>query len=75
MEIQAAHSTGITYKLFPNINYCTCAAFKEHVIRKGDAYTCKHVLAAKLSIISGRETIEVVADDLFNFLIQTIGAK
>lgn len=75
MEIQAAHSTGITYKFFPHINYCPCKSFKEYVIRGDAAYTCKHVLGAKLAIISGKHTEEVVADDLFNFLIQTIGEE
>lgn len=75
VEIQAAHSIGITYKFFPHINYCPCKAFTEYVIVNGDAYTCKHVLAAKLAIISGKQTEEVIADDLFNFLIQTIGEQ
>lgn len=73
VEIQAAHLTGITYKFFPHINYCPCKEFKEHVIGSGEAYTCKHVLAAKLSSISGKQTEEVIDDELFKFLIQTIG--
>lgn len=73
VEIQATHLNGIAYKFFPHINYCPCKAFTENVVRIGDAYTCRHVLAAKLAIISGKQTEEVVSEDLFNFLIQTIG--
>lgn len=74
MEIQSAHSTGFAYKFFPHINYCPCQGFREDVLGNGEAYTCKHVLAAKLSLISGKVTEEEVEIDLFNIYIESIGA-
>lgn len=60
------------FKLLPNINYCTCSTFREQVINSDESYTCKHVLAAKLSIIIGSAKVETSADDVFTFSLQMI---
>lgn len=73
VEIQAAHTSSYSFKFFPHTNYCPCNAFVEQVIRNADTYTCRHVLAAKLAMISRRNIEEIVADDVFNYLILTIG--
>lgn len=41
-------------KLLPNINYCTCPTFHEKVIKSNELYTCKHVLAFKLAILTNK---------------------
>lgn len=76
IEIEPNYQTGlIAVKLFPNINYCPCEHFRHDVLLNDNQYTCKHVLATKLAIISGKISIETVADDLFNFLIQQINEQ
>lgn len=76
IEIESNYQTGLTtVKLFPNINYCPCKYFRENVLLNDTRYTCKHVLASKLAIISGKISIEIIADDLFNFLLQQINEQ
>lgn len=60
------------FKLLPNINYCTCSTFCEKVINSNDLYTCKHVLAAKLTLLTGTAKVETSSDDVFTFSLQMI---
>lgn len=73
--IEIPGHNGIVYKLFPNINHCRCQTFNEQVLQFKSQYTCKHILAAKLAVHLGKEKVEIIADDLFNFLIQQIGVE
>lgn len=75
IEVEPSYRTGTTFKIFPNINYCPCKSFRTEVLAKDIQYTCKHVLASKLAIISGKFTTEIVSDDLFIFLIQQISEQ
>lgn len=63
---------GAVYKLFPNINYCPCKAFKNFVLLTTSEYTCKHVLATRLAIILQKQTEEVISEDAFKFLISDL---
>ncbi|KAJ8679079.1 hypothetical protein QAD02_014866 [Eretmocerus hayati] len=33
------------YTIFPNINFCSCLSFENQVLKDGDNFTCKHILA------------------------------
>lgn len=72
--IEVAENKETTYKLFPNVNYCMCADFQSRVIDKSEAYTCRHVLAAKLSQFFSTIREQIVADDIFKSLIESIAA-
>lgn len=66
---QVSGGKGELYTLFPNINYCPCQAYAHQVVTTPTHVTCKHVLAAKLSQITGR-TIrkEASADEVARIL-------
>ncbi|KYN34805.1 Cell cycle checkpoint protein RAD1 [Trachymyrmex septentrionalis] len=49
--MQVKGHSGALYTLFPEINYCTCAAFRHQVLTDRSAFTCKHVLATWLASI------------------------
>ncbi|KYM89449.1 Cell cycle checkpoint protein RAD1 [Atta colombica] len=49
--MQVKGHSGVLYTLFPEINYCTCAAFRHQVLTDRSAFTCKHVLATWLASI------------------------
>lgn len=49
--MQVKGHSGALYTLFPEINYCTCTAFRHQVLTDRSAFTCKHVLAAWLASI------------------------
>lgn len=67
----AEHQQNI-FKVLPNINYCTCSEFCDKVINSNELYTCKHVLAAKLSYLTGSVKEESATDDAFTFSLQMI---
>lgn len=75
VEVEPTYRTGLALKLFPDANYCPCEDFRAEVLLTDNQYTCRHVLAAKLAIISGKIAVEIVADDLFNFLVQQINEQ
>lgn len=62
------------YKLLPNINYCMCTEFHDKVLGTRELYTCHHVLAAKLALLTGRIKIELHNDDAFTYSLQMIRA-
>lgn len=62
----------MVYRLFPNINYCSCEAFQRGVILQKQSYTCKHILAARLATIIGKFTEEICTDDAFKLLSDSI---
>ncbi|KAK0080759.1 hypothetical protein PV325_013369 [Microctonus aethiopoides] len=47
--------SGEAYILFPNINYCPCAAFRFQVLRDQSDLTCKHILAAWLFCLNSEK--------------------
>lgn len=67
----AEHQQNI-FKVLPHINYCTCSGFCEKVINSNELYTCKHVLAAKLSYLTSAAKVETATDDAFTFSLQMI---
>ncbi|KAL0111822.1 hypothetical protein PUN28_013186 [Cardiocondyla obscurior] len=49
--MQVKGHSGALYTLFPEINYCTCSAFRQQVLTDRSAFTCKHVLAVWLASV------------------------
>jgi predicted nucleic acid-binding Zn finger protein len=60
------------YKFFPEINYCSCYSFRFQVLKNQQAYTCKHVLAARIALILDRVQEEVVSEENFKYLLKLI---
>lgn len=50
-------SSGQIYTLFPNVNFCTCKAFRYQVLEGQTAFTCKHFLASWLALIDKEKLI------------------
>lgn len=73
--IEIFDRNGQVHKLFPNINYCPCHSFRIQVLQLQSQYTCKHVLAAKLAQLLDKQKEEILADDLFNSLIEQISTQ
>ena len=78
-EITSKNYNAVTYKLFPNINYCQCTEFQFQVLSNSTGsgetkrqYTCKHCLALKLALILEKCQIQTITKDQFNFLIKQI---
>lgn len=62
-------------KLFPNINYCHCAFFKDEILNaqsEPSYYTCEHVLAVRLAKILNKHTIEILPKHKFSFILKQI---
>ncbi|KYQ57860.1 Cell cycle checkpoint protein RAD1 [Trachymyrmex zeteki] len=55
--LQVRGHSGALYTLFPEINYCTCAAFRHQVLTDRSAFTCKHVLAAWLASVDNEKLL------------------
>ncbi|EZA53970.1 Cell cycle checkpoint protein RAD1, partial [Ooceraea biroi] len=49
--MQIKGHSGALYTLFPEVNYCTCIAFRQQVLNDRSVFTCKHVLAAWLASV------------------------
>lgn len=60
------------YSIFCNVNYCPCPAFKYHVLRSKNAFTCKHYIASKLVEIIGKHKSEIVTDLQFTELLECL---
>ncbi|CAG9861038.1 unnamed protein product [Phyllotreta striolata] len=57
------------YTILDNINFCNCNVFRLQVLESRKAITCKHVLAVKLGIITGKVRLETVTgSQLVDFL-------
>lgn len=70
--IEIAEHQNLVFKVLPNINFCMCSAFREQVLNTNEAYTCKHVLAARLAVLLRKVKVEVVKDDVLSFSLQMI---
>lgn len=71
--IEISSHQNIVYRLFPAVNYCSCKAFHRTVVRERQAFHCKHILAAKLAIILGKQTEEELeCDGMLKLLTQSI---
>lgn len=71
--IEIPSHQSIVYRLFPKVNYCSCKAFHQTVVKERLAFCCKHILAARLAIILGKITEETdISDDMFKLLTQSI---
>ncbi|XP_012227666.1 zinc finger SWIM domain-containing protein 7-like [Linepithema humile] len=55
--MQVKGHSGALYTLFPEINYCTCTAFRQQVLKDRSAFTCKHVLAAWLASVDNEKLL------------------
>ncbi|WZN62190.1 zinc finger SWIM domain-containing protein [Chloropicon roscoffensis] len=51
------------YLVLP-FHYCSCHAFQFEVINRGEAFLCKHILAARLARALGMTMTYVVKDEL-----------
>lgn len=71
--IEIPGSNNCVYRFFPNINYCTCEAYQYLVLKSRSQYTCKHILAAKIALLTNKNVeIEVLNDSNFNVIIEQI---
>ncbi|XP_014300596.1 zinc finger SWIM domain-containing protein 7 isoform X1 [Microplitis demolitor] len=72
--IEVQGFSGEAYILFPNINYCQCAAFKYQVLRDQSDRTCKHVLAAWLASLESNKIIEkqITREQFKNLLLYQV---
>ncbi|XP_011684611.1 PREDICTED: zinc finger SWIM domain-containing protein 7-like [Wasmannia auropunctata] len=55
--MQVRGHSGALYTLFPEVNYCTCAAFRQQVLTNRSAFTCKHILAAWLASVDNEKLL------------------
>ncbi|XP_011055880.1 PREDICTED: zinc finger SWIM domain-containing protein 7-like [Acromyrmex echinatior] len=68
--MQVKGHSGALYTLFPEINYCTCAAFRHQVLTDRSAFTCKHVLATWLASIDNEKLLhQQLTQKQFNNLL------
>lgn len=73
IEIPGSNSS--VYRLFPNVNYCTCESYQYLVLKSRTQYTCKHILAAKVALLTNKNTVtEVLTDFQFNVIVEHITA-
>lgn len=73
MIIEIPGSNNSIYRFFPNVNYCTCEAYQYQVLKSRCQYTCKHILAAKIALLTNKNVvIEVQTDNQFNVIIEHI---
>lgn len=49
--MQVKGHSGALYTLFPRVNYCICAAYRQFVLTNSSAFTCKHILAVWLASV------------------------
>lgn len=70
--IEISSYKNIVYRLLPNVNYCSCKAFHQKVVKERQAFFCKHILGARLAIILGKITEEPISDDMLKLLTQSI---
>lgn len=70
VEIRGKHDW--YYRLLPGINYCPCNIFHSNVTVNATAYTCEHVLAAKLARLIGNIEKEIVSDDVLSLYLSSI---
>ncbi|CAD6237484.1 GSCOCG00002336001-RA-CDS [Cotesia congregata] len=75
LEVQGL--SGEAYILFPNVNYCPCAAFKYQVLRDQSDQTCKHVLAAWLASLDPSKVTEkhITREQFKNLLLYQVSEK
>lgn len=75
--MQVKGHSGALYTLFPEINYCTCDAFRYQVLRDRSAFTCKHILAALLASIDNEKLLHrgITPKQFDNFLLYHITYK
>lgn len=74
--IEIAGSNSSIYRLFPNVNYCPCEAYQYHVLKSRSQYTCKHILAAKIALLTNRDIVtEVMSDEQFTVIAESITAS
>lgn len=71
--IEVPGSNNSVYRFFPNVNYCTCEAYQYLVLKSRSQYTCKHILAAKIALLTHKNIVtEVLTDVQFNVIIEHI---
>lgn len=68
--IQVKGLSNVSYTLFPDINYCTCASFRCQVLNDKSLFTCKHVLAAWLAAFTkDKLSYQYIAEKQFQSLL------
>lgn len=75
--MQVKGHSGVSYTLFPEINYCTCTAFRHQVLRDRSAFTCKHVLAAWLASVDNEKLLhqQLTQKQFDNLLLYQVSYK
>lgn len=75
--LQVRGHSGALYTLFPEINYCTCAAFRHQVLTDRSAFTCKHVLAAWLASVDNEKLLhqQLIQKQFDNLLLYQASNK
>ncbi|KAL5284468.1 hypothetical protein ACFFRR_006638 [Megaselia abdita] len=63
-----------TFKLFKDINYCSCEEFQENIALsdKPTQFTCEHVLALVLAIHLNKIVPEIISNEKFEQVIKEI---
>lgn len=75
--MQVKGHSGASYTLFPEINYCTCIAFRHQVLGDRSAFTCKHVLAAWLASVDSEKLLhqQLTQKQFDNLLLYQVSYK
>lgn len=60
--IEVPGSKCAAYKIFPDLNFCTCVSFKYWVLQQHHQPICKHILATKLAVPLERVTVETIPE-------------
>lgn len=63
------------YRLLPNVNYCFCPAFQNHVLQIKSEITCKHILAAYVAKLTQTINTCLVTKEQFNLLYESFVAS
>lgn len=71
--IEVPGSKDRVYRFFPDINYCPCEAYAYQVLKSRSQYTCKHILAAKIALLTNKRVeIEILSAHQFDVIIELI---
>lgn len=64
-RIYSVRSDKDRYLVQPDVNFCPCPSFRYQVVQSDAEHTCKHVLAARLATILGRQFKSNISEEYF----------
>lgn len=67
--VELLGTNGDNYKFYPTVNYCSCKSFNFEVRSRKNLFTCKHNVAARLSIVLQRIQVIQVDESKFREVI------